>query len=287
MKISSRFTGSELKEYTTKIEWRQTTNYAASIGDNNPLYFDNITNKTLFAPPMFVVAVTWQILGKIWEYIQIKDFPLPVLMKQVHYTEDIIIHRLIKANDKLTISGKLAAILPHKSGTYMVMQFDARDKSDSPVFTEYIGALMRGVECEDEGKGSENLIGLPESSDDNSVWEKSVFIDPLLSYIYDGCSDIVFPIHTSPQFAKNVALPGIILQGTATLALAVREITNTELAGDPHKIQSLHCRFTGMVVPGTNITIRLTKRNKEDLHFAVLNVEGQMAISKGIIRTNE
>jgi acyl dehydratase len=45
-------------------------------------------------------------------------------------------------------------------------------------------------------------------------------------------------------------LPGIILQGTATLAIALREIIEKEADGNSGRISSLFCRFTGMVLPG-------------------------------------
>ena len=40
MKLSSHFVGASLKTYRTKINWRDTMNYAAAIGDDNPAYFD-------------------------------------------------------------------------------------------------------------------------------------------------------------------------------------------------------------------------------------------------------
>jgi acyl dehydratase len=107
----------------------------------------------------------------------------------------------------------------------------------------------------------------------------------LRPHLYDGCTDIVFPIHTSRAFARQVGLPGNILQGTATLAFAVREIINREAGGDPLILKSVFCRFTGMVFPGTVIRVQLVgksvKDNGTNLHFIVLNQEGQKAISGG------
>ncbi|MHA1487548.1 MAG: MaoC/PaaZ C-terminal domain-containing protein, partial [Promethearchaeota archaeon] len=76
-------------------------------------------------------------------------------------------------------------------------------------------------------------------SDDEPVWKKSVYIDKLRSFVYDGCTDIVFPIHTSKKFAHFVGLPRIILQGTATLAFAVKEIINEESERDPNRVREI------------------------------------------------
>jgi len=61
MEISSRFVGAPLKPMETQITWRQTTNYAAALGDTNPRYLDDERPEGIVASPMFCVAVTWPI----------------------------------------------------------------------------------------------------------------------------------------------------------------------------------------------------------------------------------
>ncbi|MCF8128261.1 MAG: MaoC family dehydratase N-terminal domain-containing protein [Deltaproteobacteria bacterium] len=288
MKLDSKFAGTPLKEYGTKISWRATTNYAAAVGDVNPLYFDDTKERSLVAPPTFPVAVTWPILSHLQDFIAAKDFPWGVLWTQVHYFEHLILHRLVRPEDELAITGKVAAVLPHRAGTHAVMALFARDKSGHPVFTEYVGAMLRGIECDGE-KGKEDLPPIPESDlPETAIWSSPVFIDPLLPYVYDGCTHIEFPIHTSPRFAKGVGLPGIILQGTATLALAVREMVNREASGNPALISEVACKFTGMVMPGTDIEIRcLNSGEREDgkeLFFEVVNGENQKAIRAGFVK---
>ncbi len=90
-----------------------------------------------------------------------------------------------------------------------------------------LGAMMRGVECEDAGKGGESIPSVPHQTKESAaLWESVIPIDPLAPFIYDGCTNIHFPIHTSVKFAHQVGLPGIIHQGTATLAVAVHNILN-------------------------------------------------------------
>jgi len=237
---------------------------------------------------MFSVATTWPILENIQEYIEINSFPMEVLANQVHYTEDIKFYRPMRPGDNLLIKGKIAAILPHRAGTYLVIRFDSIDAGNKPVFTEHTGALLRGTTCSDEGKGEKYLPSHPSYSDNTETkWESAVQIDPLRPYIYDGCSNIFFPIHTSIKFAHQVGLPGIILQGTATLAIALREIINKEAKGDPTRLRSVSCRFTGMVIPGTDIKIHLIGKQKDgyatQLFFNVLNSYGKRAISNGYV----
>ena len=123
------------------------------------------------------------------------------------------------------------------------------------------------------------------------MWESVISIDPLAPFVYDGCTNIYFPIHTSVKFAHQMGLPGIIHQGTATLAVAVHNILSRETGGDPYRLETVYCRFSGMVLPGSAIRVRLTGKNHEsgktDLFFNVLNAENKQAISNGYIRLKD
>lgn len=286
MEISSHFVGTPLKEYHTEITWRDMMNYAAAIDDPNPFYFDDERPEGIIAHPMFCVAVTWRVLERIWEFIEAHDFPYHLLATQVHYTEHLAFHRPIRPGDALTIQGQIAAILPHRAGTHVVIRTDAFDEAGAPVFTEHSGTLLRGVRCTDEGRGGDALPPIPAGPDDESpIWEASIPIASWRPHIYDGCTGITFPIHTSRAFAHQVGLPDIILQGTATLAFAARELVNREAGGDPRRLKTLQCHFTRMVVPGTEIRVQLTGRTLThtgtDLHFIVLNQDGHQAIRHG------
>lgn len=286
MEISSEFTGTRLKPFTTQVDARQIMNYAAAVGDRNTCYFDDRRKAGLSAHPMLPVAITWNITGRIWEYIEADKFPLEALLTQVHHTETIVHHRPLAPGDHLTIEGIIAAIKSHRSGTRVTIRYAAVDNDGQPVFTEYCGALLRGVTCVGGDRQTGELPTLPAADTPaRSLWTAPVGIDLLAPHIYDGCTDVVFPIHTSPKFADSVGLPGIIYQGTATLALAVREIVDREAEHQPSRIKTISGRFTGMVHPGTHIDIHLTERRStaagQALFFEVHTNDGQKAISHG------
>ena len=292
MKLTSNFVGATLKEYKCIVNARRIMNYAAAIGDANPVYFNDERPEGIIAPPLFPVALTWPIVENIADYLEVQDFPQEVLFTQVHYSEHLSIHRPIIPGIHLKIKGTIAAILPHRAGTNVIIRFDAQDAEGNHYFTEDIGAMMRGVECADAGKGGESVPSVPQQKKESAVlWESVILIDPLAPFIYDGCANIHFPIHTSVKFAHQVGLPGIIHQGTATLAVAVHNILNRETGGDPDRVATVYCRFSGMVLPGSAIRVRLTGKNQEsgrtDLFFIVLNAENKQAISNGYIRLKD
>ena len=285
MQISSRFVGAGMRQVESALTRRRTTNYAAAVGDDNPLYFDDLRPEGIVAPPMFAVTLTWPISLRLPELLPIDDFPFEVLPTMVHYSETIQFHRLMRPGDKLVVKGELAGMLAHQAGTHVVFRYDAFGHGGDPVFTEFIGGMLRGVELKG-GDRATDLPLVPEAPPGGDpVWEKRIHVEATAPYVYDGCTNIVFAIHTSPAFAKSVGLPDVILQGTATLALAARELINRELGADPAGLSSLSCRFTGMVFPGTDIRVRLLGRRKadggQDLFFDVLNQQGQRAVSHG------
>ena len=292
MKLTSDFVGATLKEYVCRVSARQTMNYAAAIGDSNTFYFNDERKEGIIAPPLFPVVMTWPIIENIADYIEAVGFPKEILLTQVHYSEHLRIHRPVTPGGPVKIRGVIAAILPHRAGTHVVIRFDAMDAGGQALFTEHIGAMMRGVLCTDSGKGSEQLPAVPcQPEGSAALWDAVIPIDPLAPFIYDGCTNIHFPIHTSVAFARQVGLPGIIHQGTATLALAVHNILNREAGGDSRRLVSVYCRFTGMVLPGSVIRVRLTGRNvglgTTDLFFTVLNAEEKRAVSDGYIRLED
>ena len=281
--------GARLKPYRTHVDWRQTTNFAAGIGDANPRYLDDTREEGLVAPPTYAVAVSWPLLAAIQDYIDVELRP-ELLLGMVHYSEVLEIHRLIRPADSLRLDGHVAALLPHRKGSYLVLRLDAVDDRERLVHTEWIGALLRGVSCEGKGIGADVLPSPPKPAvelPDTPRWEALIEVPPQAPWVYDAASGIEFAIHTSRAFALQVGLPGPILQGTASLAMAVRELINREADGVPERLELLSARFLGMIEPGltgTEIRIQLLARREQDLYFRVLNAAGKTAIGDGYAR---
>ncbi len=289
MKLSTAFTGTRLKEYRASVGWRECMNYAAAVGDTNAAFFDDERAGGIIAHPMFSVALTWPVVGNLKDFIDADSFPGDIIARQVHFTEHLELHSPLRPGMDLSITGSIAAILPHRAGTHAIVRLRAADAAGNPVFTEHIGGLMRGVECEGENHGADDIphSKLPDGEAASS-WNASKPVDPLMPFLYDGCTGIYFPIHTSKKFAHMVGLPDIILQGTATLALAVSEIIAREAAGEPEKVSVVACKFTDMVIPGGAVSIEAERRNDSNgmrhVSFRVINGAGRKAISDGYVR---
>ncbi|HOC73541.1 MAG TPA: MaoC/PaaZ C-terminal domain-containing protein [Candidatus Hydrogenedentes bacterium] len=287
MIVSPEYVGRTCRPLEVRVTPRRAMNYAAAVEDDNPRYLDDTRPDGLLAPPMLAVALTWPISANFAEYWGDTGFPAEILARQVHYSEHIAWARPLRAEETLLVTGRVAAILPHRAGTHLVIEYTAADETGGTVFVERIGGLLRGVKCDGPGRGEEALRGGGDAPDDAPpLWEKTLPIPPLAAHWYDAGADIHFPIHTSPAFARFVGLPGILYHGTATLSRAVTALVNAEAGGDPARVREVSCLFTAMVFPGDDITLRLHARQPAEdgatrLAFTVENAEGKTALRAG------
>lgn len=286
MKIDSSYVGKRSKSLSVALSPRRAMNYAAAVNDDNPHYFDDTRDGGIVAPPMLAVALTWPLSSRFDEYWGELDFPEEAQQRQVHYNETIAWKRPLRPDERLVIRGEIVAMVPHRGGTLITIRYDAVAGKNELVFTEYISGLLRDVVLADAGRRSDDVPGPWTKSEDSSGgWSKEIAVDPLAAHVYDGCTDIVFPIHTSNAFATLVGLPAPIYQGTAALAQAVREILNREAAGDPAALAAVHCGFRGMILPGARIDLRVqsvTETARERVVcFEVANDRGATALKNG------
>jgi len=112
-------------------------------------------------------------------------------------------------------------------------------------------------------------------------------VDENQTYRYAEASGDHNPIHTDPEFARNVAgLPGIILHGMATMAFASRAVLDAVAAGDPSRLSRIKVRFSKPVFPGETLTTRGWVAGSENgtttYGFETLNARGSLVLSNGI-----
>nr|WP_325179061.1 MaoC/PaaZ C-terminal domain-containing protein [uncultured Oscillibacter sp.] len=287
--IDSRLVGVPWKTATRHIGWRQTTNYAAATHDMNPLYVDDEREEGIIAPPMFAVTLGWPIGRKIRNYIDV-PYSREALNRDVHYTEYIEFHQPMKPGEdglELVIQPMIHAIIPQRAGTNVVYKYEVRDTAGTLYHTEYNGTLLRGVECTDSGKGTLPFVP-PPPNPDQVLWERRIHIDQEQTYIYDAATDIVFAIHTSPKYARSVDLPTILVTGTYTIAVGVREMINRELQGDASLVKAINAKLTSMIFPNTDIIVQMVDRVESEafieLHYRILNQNGAVALNKGYVK---
>ncbi len=288
LQISSDIVGTRSLPLEIEVTSRMIMNYAAGIGDSNAWHFADDRPEGIVAPPMMTWALTWQFTTDRERYWGESRIPAEVGARGVHYTEEFEWTRPLRPGDKLTIEGEIVQLMAHRAGTYVKTRYVGVDASGEGVFTEHVGGLLRDVGCAgDIDDYVSNAPGIDADASRDALRRVRLPIHPLAAHVYDGCSNIHNPIHTSRAFAQSVGLPDIILHGTATLAYAVRYITDTEGSGNPCRVRRLCCSFTGMVFMDTEVELQILGSRDTDglreVFFQVIGQDGKKAIRDGCI----
>jgi 3-hydroxybutyryl-CoA dehydratase len=93
--------------------------------------------------------------------------------------------------------------------------------------------------------------------------ERKVTPDSGLTKRYAAASGDPNPIHTDPEVAKSVGLPGVILHGLYSMAQVA--LASTDAAGgDPRALKRLSVQFRGMGFPEQEITVSGTVKEIRD-----------------------
>lgn len=282
--IDSSMAGMRIKPFQFSVDARQISNYAAAISDLNDIYYTSEKNNITYAHPIFPVRISWDIIKNLPEYLE-KAFPLSIENQLVHQSEYLQINRMPRPGDLLTLKGEIAALTPHPRGAKIVLKFDYYDQSERLICTEYIGSILFGVKCADPGKGLDSIPQVKRIDKSEPIWVKNIPISRMAPYIYDGCTDIVYPVHTDQKFARSMGLRDIILQGTATLAMSVSTILKEELNNNPKQIEIVAGKFTDVVIPPNNLSVQLLKKSQRELFFDVKEESGKFVIMDGYIKT--
>jgi acyl dehydratase len=260
------------------IDARWIMAYAAGLGETDPRYFDTAAASGPLAHPLFAVCYEWPVAVELRETV----IGAAIAPFSVHATHDLVIHRPPRAGDMLTTTARVVEVRPIKAGSLVVVKLETVDGENAPVTTTRYGSIYRGVGCEEGGGGKDGGGQAPALR--GMEWEERVEVGAGLAHGYTECARIWNPIHTDIAVARAAGLPGLILHGTATLALAVSRVIGHDLAGDPTRVRGLAVRFTGMVPMPSTVTVRGRGGNHAEIYFDAMDAAGRPVLDRGVVR---
>ena len=291
MPVSARAVGTRVTGKPSQITARDCLAYAAGIGDTSPDLFDD-EGGAFVAPPQMCVSLEWPVvidptISSAWA-MQPEE-----ALRGVHLTQDSVFHRPIRPGDRLSCEGRVVGVERARSGTKLSLTLSTRNDGGEAVVTSWWTSLMRSVPIDGEPEFLERAPDWPDpATAARKVHEPvEIAIAFEMPHVYTECARIWNPIHTERAVAHAAGLPEPILHGTATWALAGREIIRRIGGGDPKVLARLSGRFAAMVIPGTSITIYLettvAKEGETLVFFQVLNPDGKAAVADGraLVRT--
>lgn len=279
MPIRAAAVGCAVDPYEVEIDARKCLAYAAGVGELSDVYFNDAREGGIVAPPAMVVRLEWPASRDIRFLPDFGATP-DERRRGVHAVQDTQFHRLMRPGDRIRVSGRLVAVRRIRPGTLTVTRIDLTDAGGQPVATTYTTGITRDVDVDGEDRVIDEAPAWPDMAADGDWTETVIPIPREMPHAYTECADIWNPIHTERAVALAAGLPDIILHGTATWALALRDVVADRLGGDPERLARFTGRFTGMVLPGTDITVRHVAAAGGAV-YEVLTADGAKAISDG------
>ncbi len=195
--------------------------------------------------------------------------------------EQVRSSRLLEAGDELSCVASFQGVDEKSSGTLINFGFDVRDAEGKTVSNGSTHYFVRG-----KRKGEKKAIDTNGAPTEAPALEVKETVESGLSLLYADGSGDNFPIHTDPNFAKNVGLPDVILHGMCTLAVSTRAIVDQVLEGDSSRLRNVGVRFSKMVFHGDELTTRIWRDGKE-IQFETMNQKGDKVLADGHARISE
>src|SRR5207247_598203 len=186
----------------------------------------------------------------------------------------------------LSLHAALPIFRPSRNGTFVVIRYSTVDRNGRPVTTTDYGSVFRGVTTDGKANAAAvvPLERLEPPGGDELRWSSSVAVSAQAAHVYSECARIWNPIHTDIAAARAAGLPGPILHGTATLALAVSQVIRHDLGDDPTRVTALAVRLTWMVTPPSSFVVRGRGHAGGVIGFDAVNEHGESVLSDGVLR---
>jgi acyl dehydratase len=213
-------------------------------------------------------------------------------MRGVHATHHVVIHRPPRAGDTLATTARVAGVEARRAGVLVTMEMGTVDAAGQPVTTTaygsvYRGAALAGTPAAPPPTGPDHPAAAPvarAAADPASpLWAEPVEVAATAAHVYTECARIWNPIHTDAAVARAAGLPGLILHGTATLALAVSRVLRREAGADPARVREVAGRFTGMVAMPSTFTVRVLGRAPDRILFDAVDAAGRPVLGEGVL----
>jgi acyl dehydratase len=193
----------------------------------------------------------------------------------VHGQQDLFLRHPLPVGQKVAVRAAVAGLHGKRSGTVATIQVQTRDTAGVLLNEQYVTEFYRGVPTDLKiGEPSPSLPGSPpEEPPARTVTHR---IPDDLPRRYAAASGDHNPIHLDDEFARSAGLPGVIVHGLASLAIAGLAVLPAD--ADPTR---LSCRFSHPVMPGDRLSTRIWP-HEDGYRFDCQNEAGVNVLSAGL-----
>jgi acyl dehydratase len=238
--------GREFPETVATIDAEAALRYAAATNDETPLVLSGD-----YAPPLFAVVPT---NGMVLD-VCVELIPPDNLLTLLHGEQDIWFHQPLVPGMTLRSRAIAHSTRVGSTGTRFAIKLLSDDEAGAPVLEQYFTLFLRGLGGGADLGPDTPEHSLPAEARDHPIATVTKHYDDDQTFRYRDASGDPNPIHFDESFATAAGLPGIIIHGLCTLAMASQAIVATQCGGDPSRLARIAARFKAPAFPGNDMTV--------------------------------
>jgi acyl dehydratase len=259
--------GREFPERVATIDAASALRYAAATNDETPLVLSGD-----YAPPLFAVVPTnGMVLDVLVELV-----PAENLLTLLHGEQDIWFHQPLVPGMTLRSRAIAHSTRVGSTGTRFAIKLVSDDESGDPVLEQYFTLFLRGLGGGTDLGPDTPEHALPPGASEHPIATVTKHFDDDQTFRYRDASGDPNPIHFDESFATAAGLPGIIIHGLCTLAMATQAIVETQCGGDTSRLARIAARFKAPAFPGNDMTVTV-------LDLGTPGTVGYEATSGGVV----
>jgi acyl dehydratase len=273
--LNTDLVGKEYPESTYEVTGEAIEKYARATNDENERY---LSGEDVVGSPIFPIVPAFRYLMEAGMDPELQAD----LLRLVHGEEEHILHRPLREGDVLTIRPVIESIERKDTGETFTIKVSETDAQGDLVAEVRATSFIRGT-----GSGKRAPSQSPDPSTREVVHEDTTKVDEDQTYRYAEASGDQNPIHVDENTARMAGLPGIILHGMCTMAMATKGAVNGLAGGDPTRVRRVAVRFSRPVLPGQELTTRFWKEGSGDgttmYGFETYNPDGRAVIKNASV----
>lgn len=261
--------------------------YSAGVGAVDEPYLDTRQAAGVAPHPVFPVCLEWPALQALREHQQRVGLSDEELARNVHGSLDLHLLRPVRPDETLFTQAEIIGLQPRGRNAWQWVRVDTFDVQGQRVARSFQGGVYLDVAIEQSSAAGEPSPPTPWVEPVPGSVEPAEAGDPLqvaagAAHVYSETSRIWNPAHTDLRVALAAHLPGLILHGTATLAMAVTQLVRRHV-GDPRRIRRLGCRFGAPVAMPSTLALSVHGTHAGGLCFQVHDAQGHGVLRSGFL----
>jgi acyl dehydratase len=229
------------------------------------------------APPVFAIVPVWEAIAPASRAVASEG----ARRRVVHYAQDMILHRPLKAGMRVVSFATPVALLEHPKGSQLVIRTETRLEDGDPVNEQYVTEFFRDVFAEASSGARPPDHRLADDLKDDRVAEISQPVAEDQTERYAAASGDRFEIHLDDAAARAVGLPGRVVHGLCTMAFAGRAVLEAAGVDEPAAVRRLAVRFSAPLLPGGTLTTQVWRLDGTTYGFEAADADGTPVIRDG------